>query len=94
MNVDSIIPMVKLAFEAQGQQHYYYNTKFHETMQDLRDQWMRDREKASALTNVKIALVEVPYSWDYTAESLSKEILDQTGKSVDDWKRMLEDSTN
>ena len=94
MNVDSIIPMVKLAFEAQGQQHYYYNTKFHETMQDLRDQWRRDREKASALTNVKIALVEVPYSWDYTAESLSKEILDQTGKSVDDWKRMLEDSTN
>lgn len=94
MNVDSIIPMVKLAFEAQGQQHYYYNTKFHETEQDFRGQLRRDGEKASALSDVKIALVEVPYWWDYTAESLGKYILDQTGKSVDDWKRMLDYSTN
>lgn len=94
MNVDCLLPMIKLAFEAQGQQHYGYNTKFHNTVQDYRNQKRRDREKASASDGVGITLVTVPYWWDYTANGLAMYIHKQTGKSVDQWKRMLEESRN
>ncbi len=95
MSVDRIIPQIKMGFEAQGQQHYSYNTYYHKTEDDFYHQKRRDEEKSAALEDdeVKITLVIVPYWWDYTATSLASIIKKQTGKSIDEWKKELAEST-
>ncbi len=56
----------KLAFEYQGQQHYY-------DVHALGSQWFqkqRDQEKRELCKKKEIRLIEIPYWWDFKKSSL------------------------
>jgi hypothetical protein len=66
MQLDVFVPEYSLAFEYQGRQHYW-------DVFVLGSQWhyeQRDREKREACHEKGITLVEVPYWWDDSKESL------------------------
>src|SRR5437763_319392 len=66
MELDVFVPDYSLAFEYQGQQHYY-------DAYELGPQWAyqaRDEEKREACRDKNITLIEIPYWWDQKKESL------------------------
>ena len=66
MTFDAFLPNFKLVFEYQGEQHYHDIFTFGEQQRYAR----RDAEKRKACSSNGISLIEVPYWWDFTKESL------------------------
>jgi hypothetical protein len=66
MEFDLFLPEYSLAFEYQGEHHYYEVYKFgpHKLFSQ------RDERKRNASRNAGITLVEIPYWWDFKMESL------------------------
>lgn len=67
---DTFVPKLKLALEYQGEQHYYQVYPLGQLDQIQR----RDQEKRTACKAHEINLIEVPYWWDRTKESLAATI--------------------
>ncbi len=66
MELDIFFPREMVAFEYQGEQHYSdaYN---------IGPQWaylQRDQEKRLACSQKGITLIEIPYWWDHSKQSL------------------------
>jgi hypothetical protein len=55
---------LKLAFEYQGQQHYYYVSYFHKNENSLLKQQIRDEIKLRLCKQIGIQLIVVPYNVD------------------------------
>ena len=68
--LDIFIPELSLAFEYQGQQHFYDIYCFSSHSEYLR----RDRQKQRACYLKGITLIEVPYWWDNQLDSLKTTI--------------------
>jgi len=60
--VDLYIPLLKIAVEVHGPQHYEFNSFFHKTIADFKLQQRRDRDKAVALSEKGIKLLEFKYN--------------------------------
>eukprot|EP01114_Cavostelium_apophysatum_P000432 TRINITY_DN10397_c0_g1_i2.p1 TRINITY_DN10397_c0_g1~~TRINITY_DN10397_c0_g1_i2.p1 ORF type:complete len:506 (+),score=124.86 TRINITY_DN10397_c0_g1_i2:145-1662(+) len=69
--LDIFIPSLKLAFEYQGVQHYVSSDRFgdHKTHQ------RRDAQKKDICDKNGIILIEIPYWWDKSLETLTATIL-------------------
>ena len=66
MELDIFLPEKNLAFEYQGEHHY-------RDIYAFGPQWMyheRDTEKKQICDQKGITLIEIPYWWDYSKESL------------------------
>ena len=77
MQLDVFIPSMSLAFEYQGKQHFQDVGVFNPT----RTYQQRDEEKRMMCSSNNIKLIEVPYWWNKTQESL-QEIMAEQGLSV------------
>lgn len=66
MELDIFIPAHSIAFEYQGEQHY----KYHHLYGAASIWQQKDHEKKSACHKAGITLVEVPFWWDHSRESL------------------------
>jgi hypothetical protein len=66
MQLDVYLPRERLAFEYQGEQHYYniYPSGKLETQKE------KDLEKRKSCQINGITLIEIPYWWDYQKSSL------------------------
>jgi len=64
--LDIFIPRLNLAFEYQGEQHYYDCTGFIAAEVQHR----RDEEKAKLCSTMGINLIVIPYWWDNQPKSL------------------------
>jgi len=67
MELDVYIPSFKVAFEYQGRQHYEKDDMYMYADNDLKE---RDIEKKQACSEAGIKLIEVPYWWDLSTNSL------------------------
>ena len=66
MRLDIFLPKKLLAFEYQGEQHYY-------DIYSFGPQWtysIRDEEKRIICKEKGITVIEIPYWWDYKLNSL------------------------
>ncbi len=66
MQLDVFVPSKSLAFEYQGEQHFF-------DIKCMTPQWIyseRDQQKRSACLANGITLVEVPYWWNFQKETL------------------------
>ena len=70
MELDVFIPSLSLAFEYQGKQHYQEVGVFNPS----RTYQQRDEEKRILCASNNIKLIEVPYWWNRTQESLREMI--------------------
>ena len=71
MELDVYVPALALAFEYQGEMHYKTEHFKHGTTDRLK---ARDQEKQLAAKECGITLIEVPYSWDSSKESVIKSV--------------------
>jgi hypothetical protein len=71
MQLDVFLPALSLALEYQGIQHYEDIYHFGQTHRVYKQ---RDQEKREACKKANITLVEIPYWWDNTKESLKATI--------------------
>ena len=60
--LDFYIPILKMAIEAHGEQHYKYNSLFHNTQMDFYAQKRRDRYKQEWCEINNIDYIELPYN--------------------------------
>lgn len=70
MQLDVFIPHHKLAFEFQGEQHFGKKDTYLNSERGIK----RDAEKRETLKKNGITLIEVPYWWDHSKESLKATI--------------------
>lgn len=61
LELDGYNKKLKIAFEANGIQHYKYDSHFHSSRQDFIDQQYRDRLKAKLCKKKGIHLIVIPY---------------------------------
>lgn len=62
LTADFYIHSIKLMVEVQGQQHFVYNTMFHENKSDLYKSKVKDNNKKTWCEINDIVLIELPYS--------------------------------
>lgn len=82
LELDFLIPGLKVAIEVQGQQHYFFNNLFHKTNNDLRKQKYRDSLKAEWCAEKGFTLVEFPYDSLPSNSEEFKEIILQKVKEA------------
>lgn len=75
LELDGYNPVLKVAFEYQGEQHYEFNRRYHKTKQDFLNQVKRDKEKTKLCMQHGIHLIPVPY-WMVTDEEKIEFIAD------------------
>eukprot|EP01114_Cavostelium_apophysatum_P001389 TRINITY_DN11199_c0_g1_i1.p1 TRINITY_DN11199_c0_g1~~TRINITY_DN11199_c0_g1_i1.p1 ORF type:complete len:588 (-),score=156.40 TRINITY_DN11199_c0_g1_i1:19-1782(-) len=68
MELDVYVPSLKIAFEYQGAQHFDQSASYFGAAEQL---LKRDEEKRVACKKQNITLIEVPYWWDQTFQSLA-----------------------
>ena len=61
LELDGYNKKLKIAFEANGIQHYEYNSHFHSCYDDYTDQVYRDKLKAKLCKKKGIHLIVIPY---------------------------------
>lgn len=66
MELDVFVPILSLAFEYHGPQHYF----FHHYYGSSDDQMLRDVHKRLACEKAGITLIEIPFWWDQKISSL------------------------
>lgn len=62
--LDFYIPLINVCIEVHGEQHYRYNTLYHNTRQDFISQKQRDSIKKQWCNLNGITVVELPYNED------------------------------
>ena len=67
MQLDIYLPKEKLAFEYQGEHHFYDIYSVGESHERCSQ---RDEEKMLACLSRQITLIEIPYWWDFQKSSL------------------------
>jgi hypothetical protein len=72
MQLDIFLPNISLAFEYQGEQHYFDIHCFGPQQQYAR----RDEQKRRACGKADITLIEIPYWWDFELDSLKATVHD------------------
>jgi hypothetical protein len=71
LELDGYCEELKIAFEYQGEQHYYYNPHFHRNgIRDLISQNLRDKIKKNICDKTRIRLIIIPYR--YTFKDIEK----------------------
>jgi len=65
--LDIYIPSCGLAFEYQGHQHFYWNSK----CGGLQSQKLRDLQKRNTCEQLGISLIQLPFWWDLKADTLT-----------------------
>jgi hypothetical protein len=60
--LDFYIPMLKLAIEVHGEQHYQFNSFYHNSKLDFIRSQKRDREKKEWCLANNISFIELPYN--------------------------------
>ena len=78
MELDIFVPVLNLAFEYNGQQHF----QPHYVFGSCSLQQKRDEEKKKACNEAGITLIEVPFWWDYSRSSLVASVLQQRPELV------------
>jgi hypothetical protein len=73
MELDIFIPKLSLAVEFQGQQHF----QPHYIFGSFATQQFKDNQKRAACSRAGITLIEIPYWWDKTKQSLAATIQQQ-----------------
>ena len=61
LNVDFYLPDLNIIIEYDGCQHYMFNTRFHKTLDDYRDQVRRDIIKNQYCKDNNIPLLRITY---------------------------------
>jgi hypothetical protein len=69
LRFDVWIPVLNIAFEYQGQQHYLQHDVLHETG-DLRIQCERDSKKSKICDESCIELYQIPFWWNHDASTI------------------------
>jgi hypothetical protein len=73
LELDGYNKKLKIAFEANGIQHYKYDPHFHNSKADYKDQRYRDKLKAKLCKKQGVHLISIPYyTKDIKAYILSK----------------------
>lgn len=62
--LDFFIPLLNIAVEVQGQQHFKFSPVFHSTYRDFLLQKLRDKQKKAWLSLNGIELIEILYNED------------------------------
>ena len=62
MELDGYHPILKIAFEYNGGQHYSFTPRFHKSMKDFVDQKARDKLKAELCEQKGVNLIIIPYT--------------------------------
>lgn len=74
LELDGFNQKLKIAFEYNGSQHYFYNPYYHKTKDDFEKQKKRDELKKQLCIKHGIHLIVIPY--ELRAEELEKYIMD------------------
>ena len=61
LQLDGYCENLKVAFEYQGIQHYQFNSLFHKSLNDFKNQQKRDRRKTAVCLKKEIIKIDVPY---------------------------------
>ena len=66
LELDGYCEELKIAFEYQGRQHYYYTPHFHRNgIRDLISQNIRDKIKKNICDKTGIRLITIPYRYSF-----------------------------
>ena len=62
LELDGYNPMLNIAFEYNGEQHYKFTPFFHKSLDDFHEQLRHDQFKRDKCRSIGIRLIEIPYT--------------------------------